>query len=220
MFFRFRKIYFKLYHLLKFLGIFVLALIVLMPSVKAEECVDILSTAENPHFYFTRYNYNEFVSSNSPIYKFNTYYTFFVGDGSQTLGDYFDSKGITAPWITLFYNGYHCDNSLTYCTDLSPSSNISFLNFFGSDKTSILDSLISDFHIVEGDSICNSSEPEEPIIDTDNPITEFYSLYLDKLGMLANYSLENKYLLSFIGVILLFILLELFLLLFKGGKRR
>ena len=41
MFRKLKRLYFKFYHLLKFLGVFVLALIVLMPSVKAEECINL-----------------------------------------------------------------------------------------------------------------------------------------------------------------------------------
>ena len=87
------------------------------------------------------------------------------------------------------------------------------------------------FWLVEGDSVCvESTDPEvppveepdntEPIIP-DSTLTDFYSLYLSKLTLLSQYSLENKYLLSAIGIMLVFIVLELVLFLFnRGGYKR
>lgn len=82
------------------------------------------------------------------------------------------------------------------------------------------------FWLVEGEEVCipSSEEPEPNPPPTPTPVdssyTDFLNLYLDKLGLIANFSLENKYMLSFIGILILFIFLELFLFLLRGRRRR
>lgn len=68
---------------------------------------------------------------------------------------------------------------------------------------------------------CNTTpdEPEKPVADA--TLDSFYSIYLDKLGMLVDYTSQNKIILSFIGIILLFVCLEIFLqLFFINGRRK
>lgn len=77
--------------------------------------------------------------------------------------------------------------------------------------------------LVEGDTVCipktEPDTPNPPVADA--TLDNFYSIYLDKLGMLVDYTSQNKIMLSFIGIILLFVCLEIFLqLFFINGRRR
>ena len=72
---------------------------------------------------------------------------------------------------------------------------------------------------------CNTSpEPEvpedEPTITPDSTLDNFYSIFLDKLKALSNFSLENKFVLSAISIVLALICLEFIIYLFKGGRWR
>ena len=69
----------------------------------------------------------------------------------------------------------------------------------------------------------------DPVIpDTPKPIEtnqtqilkNFYSIYIDKLKFISDYCINNYLFLAFIGVILCFIVLELFLKLYNGGGYR
>lgn len=65
--------------------------------------------------------------------------------------------------------------------------------------------------------------PTEPDIGgdiiPDTTLTDFYSLFTDRLSFLSQYALENKFILSAICILLSFICLELLIYLFKGGRR-
>ena len=78
------------------------------------------------------------------------------------------------------------------------------------------------FWLVEGDTVCipktEPDTPNPPVADA--TLDNFYSIYLDKLGMLVDYTSQNKIMLSFIGIILLFVCLEIFLQLFFINERR
>ena len=67
---------------------------------------------------------------------------------------------------------------------------------------------------------CNTSpdEPDQPVADA--TIDSFYSIYLDKLGMLANFATENKIFFSAIGILLSFVVFEVFFMLFRGRRKR
>ena len=77
---------------------------------------------------------------------------------------------------------------------------------------------LSDYELTE----CPKTEPDTPNPPVaDATLDNFYSIYLDKLGMLVDYTSQNKLILSFIGIILLFVCLEIFLqLFFINGRRR
>lgn len=65
-----------------------------------------------------------------------------------------------------------------------------------------------------------SEKTEEPII-ADTTLNSFYTLYLNKIKSLADYSLENKYVLSAIAIIITFTIIGLFIYFFKkGGYQR
>lgn len=64
-----------------------------------------------------------------------------------------------------------------------------------------------------------TEEPEEPIIP-DTTLDSFYSIYVEKLTLLSNYALENRFVLSAITIILVLVCLELFIYLIKGGRKR
>lgn len=60
----------------------------------------------------------------------------------------------------------------------------------------------------------------EPTVSADTSLDTFYSIYLNKLVLLANFSTENKFVLSALVIILVFTLTGLFIHLFKGGRRQ
>lgn len=63
-------------------------------------------------------------------------------------------------------------------------------------------------------------EPEPEPIMPDSTLDSFYLVYTSKLKEFTDYALENKYILGVLGIILLFIVLEIILNLFrKGGYR-
>jgi len=77
-------------------------------------------------------------------------------------------------------------------------------------------SAITDF--VEYEECIIEPEPE-PIIP-DSTLDTFYALFVDKLKLLSKFSVENKFILSAITIIIVLVCLELFLHLIKGGRKR
>ena len=64
-------------------------------------------------------------------------------------------------------------------------------------------------------------EPDKPEIIPDTTLDDFYNLFISKLKDLSQYSLNNKFILGAIAIIVLFTVLELVLKLFyRGGYRR
>lgn len=63
---------------------------------------------------------------------------------------------------------------------------------------------------------CSPEEPDEPIIP-DNTLGTFYSIFIDKITYFSNYCVENKFLLGTFGIVILFIVIEIILNLFRKG---
>ena len=90
----------------------------------------------------------------------------------------------------------------------------------------------NDFFLVEGSEVCTPVELDpapdpapdpDPVIESELSIilTNFYNIYTSKIQQIAQYSLENKFILGAIAIVFLFVVLNFFLYLFKvGGYKR
>ena len=222
-------------YLLTLLAIFV----ILAPKVKAEECVNLLSSDTN--FYYLNKGtggwhggiafLNKTVDGSSPeIITLDTSktYTFYLNDGTKSFNEVLNYSYQYSTYFRIYYQN---TTNLTQ-DDLNKTSytfkptNTSFNVWFYDcrDELDVLQEKLKDvtFWLVEGDSVCIPTvdpEPDPPVADA--TLDNFYSIYLDKLGMLVDYTSQNKVILSFIGIILLFVCLEIFLqLFFINGRRR
>lgn len=223
-------------YLLTLLAIFV----ILAPNVKAEECTNLLSSDTN--FYYLNKGtggwhggiafLNKTVDGSSPeIITLDTSktYTFYLNDGTKTFNEVLNYSYQHSDYFRIYYQ---TNISLTR-DDLNKTSytfnptNKSFNVWFYDtrDELDVLQEKLKNvtFWLVEGDTVCipktEPDTPNPPIVDA--TLDNFYSIYLDKLGMLVDYTSQNKIMLSFIGIILLFVCLEIFLqLFFINGRRR
>lgn len=160
----------------------------------------------------TTYTFTHFDSSYLPIDspRYNSFYIF--DENFTKLSDF-------SNWFSPPYNYTTPANAkyLLYCTHTSFSSVPSNLNIqleLG-PITSINDLSFEEYKEYIDEPVI----PEEPII-ADTTLDTFYSIYLSKLQSFSQYVIENKFLLGTIGIILLFVVLEIILNLFrKGGYR-
>lgn len=217
----------------KYFLVLLIGFLILIPGVNAEEydtCFDDYLVGTFTSSYKSTY-WNT-VSPLVPVKPSTTFYLrFFISEdfstqnntrfGSSTYGYDSDQNSLGLSSISNYSwdSTYHI---WTFTT--KDTSNLSFLQFsvytYNTNYTILENSkfIISDN---KDDVIsCSISEPEEPDpVVPDSTLDNFYSIYLDKLGMLSNYVVENKFLFSAIGIIILFIVLEFFLILFKGRSR-
>ena len=206
-------------YLLTLLAIFV----VLAPNVKAEECVNLYPYEPGTLYFNSVYQVNWWTYFSSKqienLDKSKTY-TFYALKDNQ-LVEKLDPYSLT---LKINYKtGYRGLQSVTL-------NNISSFqaDWQVQQKTTTDDEIYKELQswqlwLVEGDTVCiPKTEPDEPPIPiADATLDNFYSIYLDKLGMLVDYTSQNKIMLSFIGIILLFVCLEIFLqLFFINGRRR
>ena len=207
-------------YLLTLLAIFV----VLAPNVKAEECVNLYPYEPGTLYFDSVYQVNWWTYFSSKqienLDKSKTY-TFYALKDNQ-LVEKLDPYSLT---LKINYKtGYRGLQSVTL-------NNISSFqaDWQVQQKTTTDDEIYKElqswqFWLVEGDTVCIPKTEPDPKPDTpvaDATLDNFYSIYLDKLGMLVDYTSQNKIMLSFIGIILLFVCLEIFLqLFFINGRRR
>lgn len=251
----------KLYHLIAFLGVFIL---VFIPTVRADSIpscyddylvdIDIISGTK----YFSNDSWVNHSSSRSfsngktitylfPRTESDLYIKFFdsslIYDSFNiTLTGYSSDKVATFMKKFSLTNLSYCSSSNNdWCFDYSVENNQ--LHFYGpatsafakssyisiafgepfpfSDSISFIAVSSSDFSSLN----CSSANFDNPSAISNIPsetdgikiFTNFYSIFIDKLSFLSEYFVTNMLFLGFIGVIVLIIVLELFLILFKGG---
>ena len=204
-------------YLLTLLTLFV----ILAPNVKAEECVNLYPYEPGTLYFNSTYQVNWWTYFSSKqienLDKSKTY-TFYALKDNQ-LVEKLDIITLKINYKTGYYN--------------LQSVTLNNLSSFQADwqvkqKTTTDDEIYKELQswqlwLVEGDSVCipktEPDIPDPPVADA--TLDNFYSIYLDKLGMLVDYTSQNKIILSFIGIILLFVCLEIFLqLFFIKGRRR
>lgn len=104
---------------------------------------------------------------------------------------------------------------VTYCSYNSTN----FLNFNIQLEEGAISSKADLSFVAYEELVSVPEDPETPIV-ADTTLDSFYSIYLDRLSLVSMYAIENKFLLGTLGIILLFIVLEIILNLFrKGGYR-
>ena len=201
-------------YLLTLLAIFV----VLAPNVKAEECVNLYPYEPGTLYFNSVYQVNWWTYFSSKqienLDKSKTY-TFYALKDNQ-LVEKLDIITLKINYKTGYYNlqSVTLNNISSFQADWQVQQ-----------KTTTDDDIYKELQswqlwLVEGDTVCiPKTEPDPPVADV--TLDNFYSIYLDKLGMLVDYTSQNKLILSFIGIILLFVCLEIFLqLFFINGRRR
>ena len=221
-------------YLLTLLAIFM----ILAPNVKAEECINLLSSDTN--FYYLNKGtggwhggiafLNKTVDGSSPeIITLDTSktYTFYLNDGTKSFNEVLN---YTYQYSTYFRIYYQNTTNLTQ-DDLNKTSytfkptNTSFNVWFYDyrDELDVLQEKLKDvtFWLVEGDTVCipktEPDTPDPPVADT--TLDGFYSIYLTKLSSLATFATENKIFFSAIAILLTFAIFELFFMLFRGRRK-
>ena len=204
-------------YLLTLLTIFV----ILAPNVKAEECVN-LYPYEPGTLNFSSVNQVSWVSYffAKEIKNLDTSktYTFYALKDN----DLVDKLDLIQLYVDKYYINVNVQSiTFTNLTSIRPWWSIKQQLTTDDDIYKELQSW--QLWLVEGDTVCipktEPDTPDQPVADA--TLDNFYSIYLDKLGMLVDYTSQNKIILSFIGIILLFVCLEIFLqLFFINGRRR
>lgn len=231
MFRKIKKLYFKIYHLFKLLGVFIL-IIGFKNNVYAE-CENLIT--ENAYFTnaprITSYSINRTLLSEE-IIEGDTY-TIYIDDGTKTFREFLQENGLISslwtPKVRVFTqsdtNADSCDLDSTYCSETGIMSGIYQFQLIANgtpDNTvSVLNSQKSLLKFVHGDESClPSDEPETPT--TDATYSSFLTLYINKINYLANGFTTNPYLIAMIGIIFAWVVLELLLkiLHLRGGYKK
>lgn len=225
MFKKLRKLYFKIYHLFKLLGIFILVFGI-KRNVYAEEC-DILWEQEGKDIWIDgQYFYASKDATNlgkvNPIA--NESYTFFILNSDNTV---FNMNGLGFARLTFlnsaFYdntNGYYKESITTSTT----SSDIIPFYFWarsteGANYQPYINIKDKKIYIVKGTEICiPQEEPPGPV--QDEVYSSFLEIYKDRLIYLTEGFTTNPYLIAMIGIIISFIVLELLLKIINIGRNR
>lgn len=245
----FRKWYFKLYHLLKFLGIFI---ILLTPNIvkantyngEINECWnDKIITLENGNnvgvnqrSYYKVTNDTWEYTTNNTVYALKILIP--VETGKNYYIRFFDYyKSLNLNWFTLydenkkpltntgFFNNLNFNNYGTYSINsglltfnLKDNENIKYIsfNFMGFIQDRVL---ISDFDLSDL-SVCPPTQEPEPTGNT--KLDDFLTIYIDRLTYLSEKTIENQYMLAFVGIIFGFIVLEitLHIIHIRGGYKK
>lgn len=204
-------------YLLTLLAIFV----ILAPNVKAEECVNLYPYEPGTLYFNSVYQvswWTYFSSKKIENLDKSKTYTFYALKDNQ-------------PVEKLDFIQFKINSKFYLNVQSVTLNNISLFqaDWQVQQKTTTDDDIYKDLQswqlwLVEGDTVCIPKTEPDPDPDTpvaDATLDNFYSIYLDKLGMLVDYTSQNKLILSFIGIILLFVCLEIFLqLFFINGRRR
>lgn len=198
----------------KVLLIFILTLF-FVPNVRADEC-NLLASYSSDDYHFVEGafgNYYLYKKDNSSYARlaFNKdfYYTvYFDNADTINLSDYeFNFSGNNNLYFTKSNYYYQFTSSSNYNAQIFTKSILNDWNNLFIYSSNI-------------DILCLPTESSEEPIIPDTTLDDFYSIYTSKLTLLSNYVVENKFLFSWIGIILLFCILEIILKLLnlKGGK--
>lgn len=241
MFRKIKKIYFKIYHLFKLLGIFILifglkenvyaASVVDMPNNLIEASPSCSINLIEPTVFLGQYTSGSTSPSHNPSWPY--YSTYLIKVEPSTLYTYYSSYGgsSTSYFVYLFKDlnsGYTSRRNVSSQTGTITTGNdtnyIALGQYFPSGNMSTNN---LNFALYEGNytgefveyQSCSTTPTPEP---EENVYSNFLTLYIDRLEYLANGFTENPYLLAMIGIIFSWIVLELFLkiLHIRGGYRK
>lgn len=235
MFKKLRKWYFKLYHLFRFLGIFVL-MFGIQKNVYAE-CENIIPE-DLKMYYSSRYSFYAFNTFYIPEIIQGDTYTIYINKGDITFREFLSENGLInttwTPVVRVFSEnsntaGNQCDLDKNYCSQIANFTGNSgafqlqmIENGTQANTQTILNSLQSSFKFVHGDESCLPVDEPEPPAPENNVYSNFLTLYTDRLNYLAEGATNNPYLITMIGIIFAWVVLELFLhiLHLRGGYHK
>lgn len=194
-----------------------------------ENYASYLTSFKAPLVYNKTYYFGFFNLDTSHLYQINIYSTIYDDNDNVLVSESKSYKYFTFSLLdsnnTIPTSGIF---SYTLTTELENASYFylrfyvySNNNFYQPPEETVV--IFSDEEIKTCSSITDPDPPPSFEYDGDQIklLSNFYSIYLDKLGMLSNYATQNYLFLVFIGIIILFILLELFIyLFFINGRRR
>lgn len=228
---RIKKWYFKIYHLFKLLGIFVLIFGV-KEKVFAEEynaCFDKYKIGEVSFEYKSTY-WNDIL----PVLPANepntTYYVrFFPNENYTGYNNTYFSTTLTAIHTDGTTSWYYPDgNKVDFDVNnqiISFKTKSNLGNVTGL-KVSIY-TYNSNYNVLEDSPVIMSTNLDDVMECKNTPAQDsvyssFLTLYTDKISYLAEGFTKNPYLITMIGIIFSFVVLELFLkiLHLKGGYRK
>ena len=228
MFKKIKKLYFKIYHLFKLLGCFLIFFFIFSSFVNADECVNLLDL-DNANWYFTYQNgflvyYS--LDGSSPSYlniQANTTYTLFVPNNSyNSLSDYFCTGfnycGLGARIGTYGFNLN--SKAPTYNYIFSGTMTFAFTGLTGDNVQSFVSTLnnkeITPYFVLGIE--CTPPIPPSP--SPSSPLSDFIDIFLDRFSFLASSTFSFPYLFDFIVVIFSFAVLFLTLRIINIKRRR
>ena len=201
-------------------------LILFIPGVNAEvdeSCTLVGSylSTEHKFVYNSRFHQyylktNDNIFSEFPINK-NLYYTFYFDNAdSINLNNYsFNFSGDDR--LTITKNDYYY---LFNLNEYQPEYNAQIIS-----NPELLEGWNNLYvYSSESEIVClplAEEEPEKPTpLPADVTLDSFYTICIEKIVELSNFTIENKFLLFAFSIIIFFTIIGLFIHLFKGGRRQ
>lgn len=229
MFKKLKKLYFKIYHLLKLIGVFII-IFGLSKRVYAEECTNLIN---NQKWLYWNGNYFLVDSENhTEYYQLEplTKYTIFFDYGEENFEDILNTSTaierfeVVHKWgtgTTAYGSVDLTKKSYTFETQADmQNNNLSFMfRMIGkqgnTEQTPFINDENHEFWLVKGEEICRTKPtPQE------NVYSEFLTIYLNKITYLTEGFTNNPYLLAMIGIIFGFIVLEIVLKLLNIRRKK
>ena len=222
-----KKWYFKIYHLFKLIGIFLIVFFIPL-YVKADECKLIYKSIGANLVVDTTSDYYVFPSEDgstkyNPELDINKDYTMFMVDNEDNI---YSMANLSFRRLYFVGNLLTTSNYQKESVTKKPTANKGELfQFYGYNNALAINSyeIMKDktIYVVEGTNVCIPQEEPTPE-PSDNIYSSFLTLYIDKINYLTNGFTNNPYLLAMIGIIFSWIVLELFLqiLHLRGGYKK
>lgn len=219
----------------KYLFVLLTTFILLLPFVKAEEydnCYDDYLVGQVS--FINHSTYWKLIQPNIPVSSNTTYYIrFFISEDFtsssntrfSTTPDPFDENNNSLGYLSL--------------SNLSWDSELYILSFTTSSKEGLsyiklpvytyytnYTILENAYFIISDNKYDLTTCPEKPDISYDPGIqeteqskivTNFYTLFIDRIKFISDYAINSYFFLTFIGVILCFVILKIFLYLYNRG---
>lgn len=225
MFRKIKKLYFKIYHLFKLIGVF-LVIFGLCDKVYAEECTNLIVNGQDwikqsagnfilngtgttnryttlepltnytIFFDYGEENFNEIINLSTAVRSFQIWQRWGGGFSAiETISD------LTVKKYTFQTQEDKGNNNLQYYFRMNGISG-------NTDTTPFIDNKEHEFWLVKGTEVCRVKPEPEP---EDNVYSGFLTIYFDRITYLAEGFTNNPYLIAMIGIIFGFVVLDLLL---------
>lgn len=230
MFRKIKKLYFKIYHLFKLIGIFII-IFGLSNKVYAEECTNLVTNGE----IWMKASTGNFIQElDDRFIKLDevTQYTIFFDYGEKNFNEIIntttavESFQVWHKWGTSFSATNTVDltkNKYTFWTqqDLNNNNLEYYFRFNGipnnTATTPFINNETHELWLVKGTEICRTKPEPEP---EENIYSNFLTLYLNRITYLAEGFTTNPYLLTMVGIIFGFVVLEITLKILNIRRRK